>query len=110
MPLCVVVVVVARLLRQQHTLDGYGSLQELLDQELLYVAEQVQRAPDNESAWNYVWGLFSLPGCPQHEMGRQDKVRAALCARTHCCRGETAGLRGVSCLFLLPVAVVCASS
>lgn len=58
----------------RHTLDAYSSLQELLDQELLYVAEQIQRAPDNESAWNYLWGLFSLSGCRQHEMGRQDKV------------------------------------
>jgi hypothetical protein len=80
--LCCVVIVDAFLMlsccccgNKQHTLDSYGSLQELLDQELLYVAEQVQRAPDNESAWNYLWGLFSLPGCPQHEMGRQDKVR-----------------------------------
>lgn len=62
----------------QHTLADYSSLQELLEQELVYVAEQIQRAPDNESAWNYLWGLFSLPGCPQHEMGRQDKVREML--------------------------------
>lgn len=58
----------------QHTLGNYSSLQELLDQELVYCAQQIQRAPDNESAWNYLWGLFALPGCPQHEMGRQDKV------------------------------------
>jgi hypothetical protein len=57
-------------------------MQELLDQELLYVAQHIQRAPDNESAWNYLWGLFALPGCPQHEMGRQDKVRPA--ALGHC--------------------------
>jgi len=62
----------------QHTLANYASLQELLDQELVYVAQQVQRAPDNESAWNYLWGMFALPGCPQHEMGRQDKVSMGL--------------------------------
>lgn len=58
----------------QHTLDKYSSVQEVLAQELQYVAQQIQRAPDNESAWNYLWGLFALPGCPQREMGRHTEV------------------------------------
>lgn len=89
----------------QHTLGNYSSLQELLEQELVYVAEQIQRAPDNESSWNYLWGLFALPGCPQHEMGRQDKVRKELqgpCAsgwRTFClrCRAVHASHGAFSC-------------
>lgn len=71
-------------LSAQHTLQTYGSLQELLDKELLYVAQQIQRAPDNESAWNYLWGLFALPGCPQHEMGRQQNVSCVLVVQRLC--------------------------
>eukprot|EP00775_Hariotina_reticulata_P003675 gene3675-3936_t len=62
------------LLQQDHTLDQYNSLLELLDAEVEYAAAQICRAPDNESAWNYLWGLFSLPGCSSWEMGRHSKV------------------------------------
>lgn len=58
----------------QHTLSDYTCLAEVHDQELAYVAEQIAIAPDNESAWNYLWGLYTLPGCGKHDMGKQQKV------------------------------------
>eukprot|EP00879_Flechtneria_rotunda_P006326 GHRR01006649.1.p1 GENE.GHRR01006649.1~~GHRR01006649.1.p1 ORF type:complete len:296 (+),score=116.88 GHRR01006649.1:1024-1911(+) len=58
----------------QHTLDQYHSLAELLDAELNYTAAQIARVPDNESAWNYLWGLFTLPGCKQNDMARQERM------------------------------------
>lgn len=57
----------------------YDGLAKVLDSELGYLAEQIARAPDNESAWNYLWGLFTLPGCTPADMGRQSKVGRALC-------------------------------
>ncbi|KAF8060026.1 hypothetical protein HT031_004964 [Scenedesmus sp. PABB004] len=59
----------------QHTLGEHASLEALLQRELSYVAAAVARAPDNESAWNYLWGLFSLPGCADDAMGLQDEAR-----------------------------------
>jgi hypothetical protein len=64
---------------QQLTLAQYDSLADVLDSELGYLAEQIARAPDNESAWNYLWGLFTLPGCAAADMGRQHKVRWSGC-------------------------------
>lgn len=51
-------------------------LHDLLRRELAYVEQQVLRAPRNESAWNYLSGLFSLPGCHPLEMARWTKVHA----------------------------------
>jgi hypothetical protein len=59
---------------QQHTLQQYSSISEVLESELDFLAEQIARAPDNESAWNYLWGLFTLPGCKPVDMARQQKV------------------------------------
>ena len=61
--------------RMQHTLSNFTSLVEVHEQELAYVAEQIALSPDNESAWNYLWGLYTLPGCGKHDMGKQQKVR-----------------------------------
>lgn len=36
----------------------------LLRRELEYAAAAIQRAPRNESAWNFLWGLFTLPWLP----------------------------------------------
>ncbi|KAF6250982.1 hypothetical protein COO60DRAFT_704582 [Scenedesmus sp. NREL 46B-D3] len=58
----------------QHTLGQYSSLEHVMESELCYLAEQIARVPDNESAWNYLWGLFTLPGCRPAEMGAQHKV------------------------------------
>lgn len=35
---------------------------------------QMVKAPRNESVWNYLQGLFRLPGLPPHSMGAEDKV------------------------------------
>jgi hypothetical protein len=32
------------------------------------VAEHIHKAPRNESPWNYLRGLFTLPGCPRQMM------------------------------------------
>lgn len=60
----------------QHTLPEYGNLSEVHDRELAYVADQIAVSPDNESAWNYLWGLFTLPGCGKYDMGKQQKVNS----------------------------------
>jgi hypothetical protein len=41
------------------------------------VAEQLAVAPRNESPWNYLWGLFKLPGAPAWDMGRHREVSGA---------------------------------
>lgn len=74
LPLSVLRLPVCPLCALQHTLGQHASLQALLDAELAFVASALQPAPDNESAWNYLRGLFALPGCRSHELGRQDKV------------------------------------
>eukprot|EP00798_Chlamydomonas_sp_ICE-L_P021427 gene21427-28392_t len=63
-------------------IEGEGLQAEvaaILNRELVYAATQVQRAPRNESAWNYLTGLFSLDGCRPHELGRQTAVHT-MCA------------------------------
>mmetsp|Transcript_8742 Transcript_8742/g.18637 ORF Transcript_8742/g.18637 Transcript_8742/m.18637 type:complete len:399 (+) Transcript_8742:366-1562(+) len=50
------------------------ALDVLLQQELQYVAQQVQRAPRNESVWNYLRGVFTLPGCRPQELGHHVQV------------------------------------
>ncbi len=52
-----------------------ASLRAVLKQEFGYVAQQVAVASRNESPWNYLWGLFALPGCPSYEMARHEEVR-----------------------------------
>jgi hypothetical protein len=47
---------------------------EMLPGEFEYVAAQLAVAPRNDSAWNYLCGLFSLPGATPHEMGRHKEV------------------------------------
>ena len=60
----------------QHAPRPEGQTFELLLQrELEYVAEQIAVAPRNESAWNYLWGLFKLEGGGPWEMGRHKEVR-----------------------------------
>jgi hypothetical protein len=43
-----------------------AALRQLLSAELEFCADQLQAAPRNESPWNYLRGLFHLPGCPPH--------------------------------------------
>jgi protein farnesyltransferase/geranylgeranyltransferase type-1 subunit alpha len=49
-------------------------LKHVLLHELEYAAAHAIRAPRNESVWNYVMGLFKLPGVPPHAMGRFEMV------------------------------------
>jgi hypothetical protein len=46
--------------------DDQGALRRLISSELELCAEQLHKAPRNESPWNYLRGLFSLPGCAPH--------------------------------------------
>jgi len=80
----------------QHTLEQFNSLLELLDMELEYVAAKICRAPDNESAWNYLWGLFSLPGCSSWEMSRHNKV--CIAAHVGICTSPSTGVPCPSCV------------
>jgi hypothetical protein len=48
----------------------------VLPGEFEYVAAQLSVAPRNESAWNYLAGLFAWPGATPHEMGRHKEVHA----------------------------------
>lgn len=45
--------------------------------EFEYVAGALALDPRNESAWNYLLGLFTLPGATPHEMGRHMSVRSS---------------------------------
>jgi hypothetical protein len=75
----------------------------VLESELDFLAEQIARAPDNESAWNYLWGLFTLPGCAPVDMARQQKVRASggvgcrLCCGVLGCSWQFMHLRRCCC-------------
>ncbi|KAI8465579.1 MAG: hypothetical protein J3K34DRAFT_525239 [Monoraphidium minutum] len=51
-----------------------AALLQLLPGEFEYVSAQLAVAPRNESAWNYLLGLFALPGATPHEMGRHKEV------------------------------------
>jgi len=39
---------------------------------------QVSVAPRNESAWNYLQGLFTFPGLRPHAMGETQEVAPSL--------------------------------
>lgn len=70
---------------------------EMLPGELEYTALQLAVAPRNESAWNYLLGLFSFPGATPHEMGRHKEVRCGMRRRgveMHVCRGLLLRARG----------------
>jgi hypothetical protein len=47
----------------------------VLQRELAYSCALIAKAPRNESAWNYLLGLFALPGCAKHEMAGWPQVR-----------------------------------
>uniref|UniRef100_A0A7S0R5Z1 Protein farnesyltransferase/geranylgeranyltransferase type-1 subunit alpha n=1 Tax=Chlamydomonas leiostraca TaxID=1034604 RepID=A0A7S0R5Z1_9CHLO len=50
------------------------ALTELIDRELQYISAKIELAPRNESVWNYLRGLFLLPGMPAHAMGLYEQV------------------------------------
>ncbi|KAJ9506428.1 hypothetical protein QJQ45_019418 [Haematococcus lacustris] len=45
-----------------------GPVEEVVQRELTYVARLVAKAPRNDSAWNYLGGLFRQPGMPAQAM------------------------------------------
>lgn len=53
-----------------------ANINKLISEELEFVLQHVRKAPRNESPWNYLLGLFTLPGCRLNELGRQKRVYA----------------------------------
>ncbi|KAJ9524614.1 hypothetical protein QJQ45_024213 [Haematococcus lacustris] len=51
-----------------HASSTKGPVEELVQRELTYVARLVAKAPRNDSAWNYLGGLFRQPGMPAQAM------------------------------------------
>ncbi|GAX74302.1 hypothetical protein CEUSTIGMA_g1751.t1 [Chlamydomonas eustigma] len=49
-------------------------LEDTLSRELTYVSNKIAAAPRNESCWNYLLGLFTLPGCSPFELCRWPQV------------------------------------
>lgn len=47
---------------------------DILRSELEYAAVHIKKAPRNESAWNFVRGLFTLPWVPPNSMARQSML------------------------------------
>lgn len=54
--------------------SGRGPIEGVLEREIRYVATKIALAPRNESSWNYLLGLFVLPGCCKHEMAWWNQV------------------------------------
>lgn len=61
------------------------ALDVLLERELEYVCAKVEIAPRNESLWNYLTGLFTLPGMHRHAMGYYAQVDSAKMSRHEQC-------------------------
>lgn len=76
--------------------DSELTYEAVAERELAYVAQQLRRAADNDSAWNYLRGLLALPGgdaawlhddrIPQlcNEVGNR-----LLCGFWQCCVGDS---------------------
>ncbi|KAG1679478.1 hypothetical protein FOA52_011077 [Chlamydomonas sp. UWO 241] len=51
-----------------------AAVKTVIQRELFYTSALIAKAPRNESAWNYLLGLFALPGCAKHEMAQWPQI------------------------------------
>eukprot|EP00200_Dunaliella_tertiolecta_P003950 CAMPEP_0202349154 /NCGR_PEP_ID=MMETSP1126-20121109/6769_1 /ASSEMBLY_ACC=CAM_ASM_000457 /TAXON_ID=3047 /ORGANISM="Dunaliella tertiolecta, Strain CCMP1320" /LENGTH=434 /DNA_ID=CAMNT_0048940927 /DNA_START=774 /DNA_END=2078 /DNA_ORIENTATION=- len=75
-------------------------LSAMLAAELEYVAAQVAIAPRNESAWNYLHGLFRLPGTHPHDMARFQEVYAICAEALRSCPNSAPALDALSLYYV----------